>query len=233
MLFGQFDLEILYRQAIDNRSDHALAKPERDVLFTILCLSDVRSGIAYDPATQKPATLNDVYQFTQCNRTIFNTIIEHLKALCLILVITRKNEQSVCIDEHLRSACALLQQKHQTPVLLLHRDRTKGRAASMEGYVYLIRAENGLHKIGCAKNPHARIKSFMGAIAPFEIELIHTIPSPDMRMAESYLHQKYSHRRRMGEWFQLSKGDIVEIKAITSLDLADGPQQQQLLDEVA
>lgn len=80
------------------------------------------------------------------------------------------------------------------------------------GFVYLIKAEtnDGIYKIGKAKNTEARIKSFLRL--PFKISLIHQIASNAYSSAEFYLHNKYQNYRLNGEWFRLPE---VEVKWLT------------------
>lgn len=80
-----------------------------------------------------------------------------------------------------------------------------------KGFVYLLRADNGIYKIGCTKRPDARIKQ-LGIQLPYELEVICLLPAQDMRLLESKLHERFNERRVNGEWFQLTESDIEEIK---------------------
>jgi hypothetical protein len=86
------------------------------------------------------------------------------------------------------------------------------------GYVYLVQSVTGYYKIGRAKDPRKRTKTF-GVKLPFEIELAHIIACADYLQAESYLHEKFADKRANGEWFLLSEGDVVYIKSLERLDL--------------
>jgi len=82
------------------------------------------------------------------------------------------------------------------------------------GYVYLLRASNGCHKIGRARDVEKRLKSILRDY-PLEIKVIHYIPSRDCVKAETYLHHLFSDYRLQGDWFDLDKEHI---DWITTLD---------------
>lgn len=88
-------------------------------------------------------------------------------------------------------------------------------------YVYLVRAENGLHKIGRSKNLANRIKGLRSSSAVF-CELIHSFRSLNSRAAERLLHDRFSASRKQGEWFGLEIADVVWIKGIADFQLDEG-----------
>jgi hypothetical protein len=81
------------------------------------------------------------------------------------------------------------------------------------GFIYLVRAHTGEHKIGHSVNPGSRIKTF-SVQPPFEYKLIHTFFADDMKRAEVALHEKFSNKRIKGEWFLLNSNDIDLIQSI-------------------
>lgn len=81
------------------------------------------------------------------------------------------------------------------------------------GFVYLFKC-NGLYKIGRTKNPTKRMQQMASAAMPFEFERIHVIGCKNAIEAERELHKKFSSKRKIGEWFDLSEIDIEEIKSI-------------------
>ncbi len=81
------------------------------------------------------------------------------------------------------------------------------------GYVYLLKAENGLYKIGRSKTPDVRIRDITKAVAPFDIQIIHTAYYPDCYRAESDLHKLFREKRRRGEWFELSDEEVMALIA--------------------
>jgi hypothetical protein len=88
----------------------------------------------------------------------------------------------------------------------------------IDGYVYLIRIENGLYKIGKAKNIDERIKPFKVSF-PMSWEIIHAFMSHDYSKAEITLHERFSDKRTVGEWFTLDEQDVQSIKSIKDWQL--------------
>jgi hypothetical protein len=81
------------------------------------------------------------------------------------------------------------------------------------GFVYLIRAENGLYKIGKAKDVSARMQPF-SVHFPMKWELIHSVKSDDYSYTEEFLHLKFADKRDVGEWFRLTPADVAYITAL-------------------
>jgi hypothetical protein len=79
------------------------------------------------------------------------------------------------------------------------------------GFVYLLKGENGLYKIGRSKTPEIRISTITKAIAPFDIQTINTAFYPDCYKAESDLHKLFANKRVRGEWFELGDDDVMTI----------------------
>lgn len=75
------------------------------------------------------------------------------------------------------------------------------------GYVYLWQADNGLYKIGWAKDPDARINK-LGVVLPYSLEEIHRIKSDDAPVLEKRLHEIFDSQWVNGEWFDLSTEDV-------------------------
>lgn len=83
------------------------------------------------------------------------------------------------------------------------------------GFVYLLKADNGYHKIGYTKDPKSRAKTF-GIQLPFEVAFECLIKSDDMVKLETELHQRFADKRTEGEWFKLDKSDVEYIKGLAS-----------------
>lgn len=82
--------------------------------------------------------------------------------------------------------------------------------------VYFIASKkSGLVKIGKSIDPEARFASIQ-TMSPDELSLLGSFPEGDI--TESSLHQKFSHLRRHGEWFEF--GDEIR-KFIQALDLTN------------
>ena len=76
--------------------------------------------------------------------------------------------------------------------------------------VYLIRAENGLVKIGKTANIESRFSTLNHA-SPIDLELVHVFDTLFGDELEEELHALYDDRRIKGEWFRLSDQDVREI----------------------
>lgn len=81
------------------------------------------------------------------------------------------------------------------------------------GYIYLIKTETGLYKIGKAKDLGKRLKPF-SVNFPMRWELIHSFRSGDYSKAEEDLHNKFNDKRDVGEWFRLSPSDVIFITSL-------------------
>jgi hypothetical protein len=82
------------------------------------------------------------------------------------------------------------------------------------GYVYLVKSPTGTYKIGRAKNPWNRVKTF-GVKLPFEVELIHLIECEQYHDVEANLHARFASKRVNGsEFFALTDEDVAYIKSI-------------------
>jgi len=77
-------------------------------------------------------------------------------------------------------------------------------------YLYLIRAENGLYKIGRSANPVSRYKSILNQ-SPTGLSLVSTFRFQRADIIEGRLHQLYNEKRSHGEWFDLTESDITKI----------------------
>lgn len=90
----------------------------------------------------------------------------------------------------------------------------------INGYVYLMRSENGLYKIGRARNTNQRLSGLNREI-PIKVEVIHTIPCRDYVKAERIMHERYKAERVKYEWFHLSPSQVDEIMAIRPFGIDD------------
>jgi hypothetical protein len=74
-------------------------------------------------------------------------------------------------------------------------------------------AENGLYKIGKAKNVSTRMQPF-SVHFPMKWDLVYSFKSNNYSHAEELLHAKYADKRDVGEWFRLTDADVEYIKGI-------------------
>ena len=82
-----------------------------------------------------------------------------------------------------------------------------------EGFVYVLRAENDVYKIGKAKDLDNRIYTFEVKL-PIKVELYCSCKVENYSQLEKELHIKYAEKRINGEWFSLTEQDLEEIKAL-------------------
>ncbi len=88
-------------------------------------------------------------------------------------------------------------------------------AEDRAGNIYLIRANDGRHKIGRTQNMGSRLRDFRSLI---EFELLHTFPADDHVRAERLLHRQFSEKKIKGEWFDLSDSDVVLICRLSKFE---------------
>jgi len=76
--------------------------------------------------------------------------------------------------------------------------------------VYLLKS--GRHyKIGKTKKFDKRIGQLKIQL-PEKVEVVHKIPTRDEHQEEQHWHRKFAHKRKNGEWFELSDQDVREFK---------------------
>lgn len=80
------------------------------------------------------------------------------------------------------------------------------------GEVYVVRADNGLFKIGRSLNATRRVRKLTVQL-PYGIDLVHIIPTQDMVGLERHLHERFDAKRKRGEWFELTVEDVAWIAA--------------------
>ena len=113
------------------------------------------------------------------------------------------------VDDHYRSAYEL--QRRDKSVRSLAPIRKSLRAAGSDlketsvrdqnSWVYFLRRQDGLIKIGTSKNVLARRRSLESAAGP--LELLLTLPGD--ALVERAFHEKFQSDRVHGEWFEPSK----------------------------
>jgi len=93
------------------------------------------------------------------------------------------------------------------------------REQDSKGFIYVLRVDNGLCKIGRTKHLDDRIYQ-LGVTLPYDPELVCAVKVDDCIIAESELHELFTHSGKhvKGEWFKLTEGDIEYIKTMGAQD---------------
>ena len=76
--------------------------------------------------------------------------------------------------------------------------------------VYLVRAANGLVKIGKTVDIASRFNT-LNTASPIDLEMIGAIHSDCASEIEGALHAQFAGKRVKGEWFALSEEDVASI----------------------
>ena len=78
-------------------------------------------------------------------------------------------------------------------------------------------SKNGYHKIGISKTPEYRERTLQSEKPTIEMVCAKEYPSRKIAEAiESALHKVYERQRIRGEWFNLSKADVMMIQKTLS-----------------
>lgn len=75
------------------------------------------------------------------------------------------------------------------------------------GIVYVLRADNGLCKIGYTNNLEQRLYSF-NIVLPYELEIVFAVEVFNPTKVEDKLHRYLKHQHIKGEWFSLDDDDV-------------------------
>ena len=94
---------------------------------------------------------------------------------------------------------------------------------SERAWLYVVRAENGLCKIGVtqARNPRDRLRQIQFQ-SPLPVFTEFLTTTPDTHRFERFLHKKFSELRDHGEWFRLTSVEIAEIRGLAKQMNAGG-----------
>lgn len=79
-----------------------------------------------------------------------------------------------------------------------------------DGFVYMIRS-GSYHKIG-KSNAAGRRERELEFQLPEKTKTVHVIKTDDPSGIEAYWHSRFADKRRHGEWFELTAGDVKAFK---------------------
>lgn len=90
-------------------------------------------------------------------------------------------------------------------------------------YIYAIGTEHR-QKIGFSKDPAARLRHLQTGNAE-ELHLHGSIEVPENRvkLLERFLHKDMNYRRVKGEWFNLTKAEVVEYLSFAEITWVHDP----------
>ncbi|MCF6149174.1 MAG: GIY-YIG nuclease family protein [Candidatus Kuenenia sp.] len=92
------------------------------------------------------------------------------------------------------------------------REKPDDNSSECIGYVYLIKHGNrNEYKIGMTNNPIRR-EGELRLELPEKVKPIHYIETDDPYGIEKYWHNRFSNKRKEGEWFSLSSNDVKAFK---------------------
>jgi len=100
--------------------------------------------------------------------------------------------------EDVQAICAPLAMSDEVPV--------KDEATAPVGYVYLLKSGK-YYKIGRSNAPGRRVYEIAIQL-PERVVTVHTIKTDDPVGIERYWQQRFSERRKNGEWFELRREDV-------------------------
>lgn len=102
---------------------------------------------------------------------------------------------------------------------IIYADRAKKKKADQ---VYLIKMDDDslaepVYKIGISNAPGKRLQT-LNTSSPFALTIVHKFVADPALEAEAQLHLRFQDNRLSGEWFRLSKEQLVELKKIVGFE---------------
>jgi hypothetical protein len=79
-------------------------------------------------------------------------------------------------------------------------------------YLYIVRC-NDLYKIGIATDIDSRLASLQTG-NPYPLEVEQCFEFANSTSVEQVLHQRFSAKRKLGEWFSLTGADLLAVYSI-------------------
>lgn len=91
------------------------------------------------------------------------------------------------------------------------------------GYVYVLKSDSGHYKIGKTINPNNRLATFEVEL-PIEVHYLVLIKTYNYHRLETLFHHQYRHKRIYGEWFDLTRNDLLFLESFPGNVLKDKVQ---------
>lgn len=83
-------------------------------------------------------------------------------------------------------------------------------------YLYLIRCSNSnFYKIGTSENPEDRLHKLQSG-CPYPLALIYKCHFKKAHKIEKFLHKRYLDKRKIGEWFELTGTESINLIRLKS-----------------
>jgi hypothetical protein len=119
-----------------------------------------------------------------------------------------ENDSALDLEAIAGAATEMFEDINQTKFQL-----KKSVLRSRQGIVYVVKAEDGLYKIGRTESLHQRL-SKLRTDCPVESELLMHKLFKDCVDQEKRLHKIFAGKRVRGEWFRLNSADLNTLKDV-------------------
>ena len=222
-LFGHFDLAALYLEIINAETrDLPLQEIDRQVLFTVICLTDLDNGICYEPLRFKPASTAIILGYSRLDSSVFHQSFERLLEQELLRYIRERDRSFlVMLDASLQQQCAAAVRKTPRRFFLL--DRPSAVAADPPasindhaGFVLIYQLANGYYWL--EHSAHGRdLSPKIARELGFAVELMHRIPANDHQQAHALLTARYAHCRHLQRWYLFAPVELRELLALRTI----------------
>ena len=129
---------------------------------------------------------------------------------CDIILLSRSNARNFCYNNLVPVFCFALRAGLDTRT-----DTGTDFLGERMQYIYLLES-SGYYKIGIANDVAARISQLQTG-NPNKIELVVCYGFVNAAPVEAVLHQRFSKRKRLGEWFELDNDAIANFHKLCEL----------------
>ena len=173
-------------------------------------LGDEPIIIAIDKQNNGTFILNNYGVYSDL--TDYNTVINLIKNL--YKTYSNLSEEKInSLNKELRAEGKIRAEKEmEKQKKEMEEYKNKNRIISnKKGYVYFVKGNKNIVKIGCTTDIKNRIKSLSTGF-PYKLKLLNKIYSKNYGYIEGLFHEFFKNKRLRGEWFDLSDEEIYNIK---------------------